>query len=71
MLSAPEDENTAAPEMRSGRSDQPESWSASLFFFCELWGMCLSSEVLRLGETPKIREEAGGISRQLLQETEL
>lgn len=69
MFSAPEDEKTAAPEMDSGKTDQPESWSASLFLRSE--GKCFSSEVLRLGETPKIREETGGITRQLLQEAEL
>ena len=69
MSSAPEDENTGAPEMGSARADGPESLAASVFF-CEVREECFSSEVLRLGETPKIREETGGITRQL-QETEL
>lgn len=67
MFSAPEDENSTAPEMDSGRTDQPES----VFPFLRSGGKCFASEVLRLGEIPKIREETGGITRQLLQEAEL
>lgn len=58
----------AAPELGSGRIELTEPQSASPF--CEVRGKCFSSEVLRLSETPEIREETGGITRQL-QETEL
>lgn len=71
MLSAPE--TRTEPPQRCAQGDQisPSPGPLPFCFFCEVWGTCFSSEVLRLGETPKIREEAGGISRQLLQETEL
>lgn len=57
----------AAQELGSGiELTEPQSASP----FCEVRGKCFSSEVLRLSETPEIREETGGITRQL-QETEL
>lgn len=45
----------AAPELGLGRIELTEPQSASPF--CEVRGKCFSSEVLRLSETPEIREE--------------